>query len=176
MSEESPQVLIIVDAQEGFVTPHSQHVITPLENLQYEFDHVVFTKFYNPEPSPFRKILGYDQMAPKSPETELALQPREEAVIISRPLYSCVTEPLLVRLKTWGVREVFIAGIATEACVLKSVLDLFELNIRPWVLEDLCASDKGAEFHDPAIKVMGKLIGLQHIIQSAGPEVTIGRP
>jgi nicotinamidase-related amidase len=175
MSEESPQVLIIVDAQKGFVTPHSQHVITPLENLQYEFDHVVFTKFYNPEPSPFRKILGYDQMAPKSPETELALQPREDAVIISRPIYSCVTEPLLVRLKTWGVREVFIAGIATEACVLKSVIDLFELNIRPWVLEDLCASDKGAEFHDPAIKVMGKLIGPQHIIKSTGPEATIGR-
>ena len=175
MSEESPQVLIVVDVQAGFVTPHSQHVIKPLENLQYEFDHVIFTKFYNPEPSPFRRILGYDKMAPKSPETELALQPREDAVIISRPIYSCVTEPILVRLKTWGVREVFIAGIATEACVLKSVIDLFELNIRPWVLEDLCASDKGGEFHDPAIKVMGKLIGLQHIIKSTGPEASLGR-
>ena len=160
MSEESPQVLIVVDVQAGFVTPHSQHVIKPLENLQYEFDHVIFTKFYNPEPSPFRRILGYDKMAPKSPETELALQPREDAVIISRPIYSCVTEPILVRLKTWGVREVFIAGIATEACVLKSVIDLFELNIRPWVLEDLCASDKGGEFHDPAIKVMGQSSGV----------------
>lgn len=175
MSEELPQVLIVIDVQEGFVTPHSQHVITPLENLQYEFDHVIFTKFYNPDPSPFRKILGYGKMAPKSTETELVVQPREDAVIISRPIYSCVTEALLVRLKTWGVREVFIAGIATEACVLKSVLDLFELNIRPWVLEDLCASDKGAEFHDPAIKVMGKLIGSQHIIRSTGPEATIGR-
>jgi len=105
MSEELPQVLIVVDAQKGFVTPHSQHVITALENLQYEFDHVVFTKFYNPDPSPFRKILGYTGMLPRSDDTELALQPCEDAVIISRPIYSCVTETLLVRLKTWGLRE-----------------------------------------------------------------------
>jgi nicotinamidase-related amidase len=175
MSEELPQVLIIVDVQRGVVTPQSQHVVTPLENLQYEFDHVIFTKFYNPDPSPFRKLLACDKMAPNGPDTELALMPREEAVIISRPIYSCVTEAMLVRLKTWGVREVFIAGIATEACILKSVIDLFELNIRTWVLEDMCASDKGAEFHDPAIKILGRLIGSQHIIKSTGPEASIGR-
>jgi nicotinamidase-related amidase len=175
MSEESPQVLIVIDVQKGFVTPQSQHVVTPLENLQYEFDHVVFTKFYNPDPSPFRKLLNYTAMSPQSPETELALTPRDDAVIISRPIYSCVTETLLVRLKTWGLKEVFIAGIATEAGVLKSVMDLFELNIRTWVLEDLCASDKGPEFHDPAIKVMGKLIGPQHIIKSTGPEASMAR-
>jgi len=175
MSEESPQVLLVVDVQKGFVTPQSQHVVRPLENLQYEFDYVIFTKFYNPDPSPFRKILGYDRMAPKSGETELALQPREDAVVINRPLYSSVTEPLLVRLKTWGLREVFIAGIATEACVLKTVADLFELNIRPWVLEDLCASDEGPEFHNAAIKVMSKMIGPQHIITSTGPEASVAR-
>lgn len=175
MSEELPQVLIVIDVQKGFVTPHSQHVVAPLENLQYEFDHVIFTKFYNPDPSPFRKMLAYDGMTPGSSETELALQPREEAVLITHPIYSCVAEPLLVRLKTWGIREVFIAGIATEAGVLKSVADMFELNIRPWVLEDLCASGKNPDAHDAAIKIMGQIIGPQHIINSTGPEASIAR-
>ena len=175
MSEEAPQVLLVVDVQKGFVTPESRHVVQPLENLQYEFHPVIFTKFYNPDPSPFRRILGYDKMAPKSEETELALTPRDEAIIISRPIYSSVTEPLLVRLRTWGLKEVFVAGIATEACVLKTVMDLFELNIRPWVMEDLCASDKDRSFHDAGIKVMGKIIGPQHIITSTGPEASVAR-
>ncbi|CAL4866408.1 hypothetical protein MMA231_00648 [Asticcacaulis sp. MM231] len=175
MSEESSQVLIVIDVQKGFVTPQSEHVVTALENLQYEFDYVVFTKFYNPDPSPFRKLLNSGSMPPQSPETELALTPRDDAVIISRPLYSCVTEALLVRLKTWGLKEVFIAGIGTETSVLKSVTDLFELNIRAWVLKDLCASEKGAEFHDPAIAIMSQLIGPQHIITCNGTEANMAR-
>ncbi len=57
-----------------------------------------------------------------------------------------------------------ICGIATEAGVLKTVIDLFEYHFTPWVLEDLCASDKNGEFHDMAVKVIGALIGEDHII------------
>ncbi|MDV6332283.1 isochorismatase family cysteine hydrolase [Asticcacaulis sp. 201] len=170
---EQPQVLLVIDVQNGFVTPQSEHVVRPLENLQYEFDYVIFTKFYNPDPSPFRKFVGYDRMKQHSAQTDLTLQPRDDAVIISRPLYSGVTEALLVRLKTWGMREVFIAGIATDSSVLKTAIDLFELNIRPWVLQDLCASDKGADFHDAGLKILGNMIGPQHIINSCGPEADV---
>lgn len=166
MAEETPKTLLIVDVQKGFVTPQSQHIVEPLEALQYQFDNVIFTRFHNPDPSPFRQILKYYKLAPHSAGTRLAIEPRADAVIFDRPLYTCVTDELRRHLAQLDVHEIFIAGIATEACVLKTVVDLFEHNIVPWVLEDLCASDKDRQFHDYAIAIIGKLIDPGHVIQS----------
>lgn len=159
--------LLIVDVQRGFITPQSAHVVAPIEALQSRFGHVVVTRFINPPGSPFRDLLNYDKFAPGSAEVELAFTPRPDALIIDRPLYTGVTPDLLAALQGWGLDEVYVAGIATEACVLKTLTDLFERHITPWMIEDLCASDKGAEFHDPAIKVIGKLIDPGHIIRLA---------
>jgi len=170
-----PRVLLAVDVQRGFVTDDSRHVVAPLERIQHRFDHAVFTRFYNPDPSPFRRILHYDKMARGDSDTELAINVRPDAIIMERPLYSCVTDEFMDYIREWQADEVFIAGIATEACVLKTIIDLFEKDITPWVLKDLCASDKGAEFHDPAMKVISKLIDPGHIIDSAdcfGGEMT----
>ncbi len=182
MPNNSPHVLLVIDVQKGFVTPCSQHIVEPLESLQYDFDHVVFARFYNPDRSPFRRILKYYKLAPQSAEAQLALEPRPDATFIDRPLYTCVTPALLAQLKAWDADTVHIAGIATEACVLKTAVDLFEHDIRPLVLEDMCASDKGAEFHDTALKVIGKLIDPGNIIHSGlhdaapGQDVTAPYP
>ena len=63
------------------------------------------------------------------------------------------------------IREVYVCGIATEACVMKTVIDLFELSIKPWVIEDLCASDQDVHYHNIAIELMAKLVGKEHIIK-----------
>lgn len=159
--------LMIVDLQKGFVTDDNRHVVQPLERLQPRFRHVIVTRFHNPPCSPFRELLHYDRFAPGSPDTALAFAARADAFIVERPLYSCVTEALLRRLDDWRLTAIHVAGIATEACILKTVIDLFEHHITSWLIEDLCASDKGAEFHDPAMKVIGKLIDPGHILRQA---------
>jgi nicotinamidase-related amidase len=156
--------LLIVDAQKGFVTACSKHVLPHLGKLQHQFKHVIFTKFYNPDPSPFREILDYHKLPPGDSDTEFSINPREGSIIIERPLYTCVTPELLEQLKKLDVREVYVCGIATEACVLKTVLDLFENNIRPYVIEDICASDQDKHYHDSAIELMKKLVGKEQII------------
>lgn len=160
------KTLIVVDLQRGFVTDFSAHVVAPLEQLQHQFENVVFTKFSNPDPSPFREILNYQKLSPGDDDTEFALQPRADAFIIERSSYTCVTSKLREHLARLQCREVFVCGIATEACVLKTVADLFEANIRPIVLENMCASDKSDDFHDMAIKIIRKLIGEEQVITS----------
>jgi nicotinamidase-related amidase len=161
-----PKVLVAVDVQKGFVSPSSQHVLKPIEAIQHHFDHVVFTRFYNPDPSPFRRILDYQKMAPGSDGIELAITPRADAVIIDKPNYSGCNDRLEWQLNAWQAREVYIAGIATEACVMKTVSDLFEQDVVTWVIADLCASDKEPRFHDMAISILGTLIGTKHLINS----------
>jgi nicotinamidase-related amidase len=155
---------MVVDVQHGFVTDENRHVVAPLERLQGRFRHVVVTKFHNPPSSPFRELMQYERFGPGSADTELAFVPRADAFLIDRPLYTCVTQALLHQLEAWHLNEVYVAGIATEACILKTVIDLFEHRITPWVIADLCDSDKGAEFHEPAMKVIGKLIDPRHLI------------
>lgn len=162
-----PTVLVAVDVQKGFVSPSSRHIVAPIEALQHRFDHVVFTRFYNPDPSPFRRILGYCDLAPGSEGTELAVVPRADAVIIDKPDYSGCNDELKRHLALWRTDEVHIAGIATEACVMKTVSDLFERDIITWVIADLCASDKEHRFHDMAISILGTLIGTKHLVNSA---------
>ena len=165
--DSAASVLIIVDLQRGFVTAENRHVIAPLERLQHRFKHAVVTRFHNPPSSPFRDLMNYDRFGPGSADTELAFAARPDAFVVERPLYTCVTEALLRQLAAWRLDAAYVAGIATEACILKTVIDLFEHHITPWVIEDLCASDKGAEFHDPAMKVIGKLIDPGHIVKAA---------
>lgn len=159
-----PRILIIIDVQKGFITECSSHVLERLDKLQHQFEHVIFTKFYNPDPSPFREILNYQKLSPGDSDTELALIPRKDAIIIERPLYTCVTEDLKKQLNALDAKEVYVCGVATEACVLKTVLDLFEGNIRPFVIEDICASDQDKYYHDIAIELMKKLVGEGQII------------
>ncbi len=163
----APKVLIVVDAQKGFVTASSERVLPQLEALQSRFDRVILTKFQNPDPSPFRRILDYCELSPESPDTALAIKPRDDAVVISRALYTCITAELQGILSGWGVCEVYVAGIATEACVLKTALDLFEADIRPIVIADACASDKNDRFHTMAIELITSLIGGDNVINSA---------
>ena len=162
-----PRILIAIDLQRGFVTDCSRHVLAPIARLQDRFEQVVFTRFYNPESSPFRRILDYQKLSPGSDETELAITPRTDARILARPLYTCVTDELRGWLRQWRAEEVHICGIATEACIFKTVADLFEADIRPWVIEDLCASDQDKRYHDMAIELMAKLVGKEYIIRSA---------
>lgn len=157
-------VLIIVDVQKGFITEYSQHVLSKLDKLQHEFAHVIFTKFYNPDPSPFRKILDYQKLPPGHNDTALAITPRPDAIIIERPLYTCVTTELREYLEKLNAKEVYVCGVATEACVLKTVLDLFEHDIRPYVIEDICASDQDKHYHNIAIELLKKLVGKEQII------------
>ncbi|HEU5048220.1 MAG TPA: isochorismatase family cysteine hydrolase [Rickettsiales bacterium] len=159
-------ILIIVDAQKGFITQCSSHVLEKLNTLQHQFKHVIFTKFYNPDPLPFRNILDYQKLTPGHSDTDLALTAREDAVIIERPLYTCATQELCEYLTRLQAREVYVCGVATEACVLKTVIDLFELNIRPYVIEDICASDQGEHYHNIAIELMKKLVGKEQVIKA----------
>lgn len=159
-------ILLIIDVQIGFITHSSKHIVAPIEAIQHRFEKVIATKFYNPDPSPFREILDYHKLPQGHSDTKLAFNLRTDAEIIERPAYTCVRSELIERLEHHQTKEIYICGVATEACVLKTVLDLFELNVRCWLITDLCASDQDAHYHDMAIKLIGKLINQKHLIRS----------
>ena len=59
-------------------------------------------------------------------------------------------------------------GIDTDACVLKTALDLVENNFDVKVIEDCSMSHSGIEYHNYAINMLKKLIGRQNVIKMLG--------
>jgi len=157
-------VLLIVDVQKGFIGPATAHIPARVEALQDAFEHVVATRFLNPPGSPYRNWIGWSRMAPGAEEVELAFQPAADAIILDKRTYTCVDATFLATLGEWGADAVHLAGIATDNCVLKCAVDLFEAGIRPVVHADCCASHGGAACHEAGLMLLRRFIGEDQII------------
>jgi nicotinamidase-related amidase len=71
-----------------------------------------------------------------------------------------------------GWTDLYVCGIDTDICVLKTAVDAFEYDLTPWILQDACASHAGPEAH-----TAGRFIGTNHIIQTTSlPESVLPLP
>lgn len=166
--------LLIVDVQKGFLNDWTGHIPAQVEALQNRYEKVFVTRFSNPEGSNYRKLIGWRPFAPGTRDTELAFTPRDDAVIIDKVVYSCVTGGFLARLKGIGIDTVHLSGIATDNCVLKCAVDLFEAGLRPIVLADFCASHGGPECHDCGLRLLRRFIGEQQVVSGTTPRASAG--
>ena len=160
----SNSVLLIVDVQKGFINDHTRHIPAAVEELQAGYDRTVATRFVNPEGSPYRKLIGWPRFEPGSEDTELAFAPRPGTVMIEKSIYTCIDAAFLTRIDAWGAAAVDICGIATDNCVLKCAVDLFEQGRRPRVLSEYCASHGGPECHAAGLLLLRRLIGEAQVV------------
>jgi len=158
--------LLIVHVQRGFVNDNTRHVPARVAALQDTFDHVVITRFYNPQRSLHRKLIGEDGFAVGSAAGQLAFAPRSDALICDVPTHSCVTEAFIAELRLKLVPRVHLCGIATETAVLAAAISLFDAGIEPVVLAHACGSDASPGLHDAALQVLRRVIGARQVIGS----------
>jgi len=171
--------LLVVDAQNGFVTPASAHVVPVVAELVESWlgtNHpVVFSRYFNYADSPYQRLMGWTGLL-EAPETDIvdALTPFTEhpaTHVIDKSGYTALTTEGMALLTGLGITDVMVCGIDTDGCVLKTVLDAFESGFTPWVLADACASSTtrhpAQQVHDSALLLMSRLIGAGQIIDTA---------
>jgi nicotinamidase-related amidase len=156
--------LLIVDVQRGFINQWTAHVPAAVEALQRGFRRVVVTRFFNPEGSLYRRLIGWQRFARDSADFPLAFTPPEGAPVIDKPTYTCVGRDFLKTLAAWDVARVHVCGIATDNCVLKCAVDLFEAGVEPVVLAEACASHGGPDCHAAGIKLLQRFIGVRQVV------------
>lgn len=163
--------LVVVDAQNGFVTRHSQHVTQPIAHLVRRWHALggtsVFTRFMNAPDSLFEQLIHWTRLR-SAEETALHADVAPLAThVFDKSGYSFFTEEGERLVQANGWRQLIFCGIATESCVLKSAVDAFERGIVPWVVKDACASHAGNETHAAGLHLIGRFIGRDQIITSA---------
>lgn len=163
--------LLIIDVQNGFISAKTEHLVPRLKQLLEQFqDAPVFaTKFIN-HGGPFKNYMNNWSRFKTSPEIDvLPLVESRADAIIEKDIYSACSPEILEMFRDKGIDEVYIAGIDTDCCVLKTALDLFEANIRPIVLANYCASNGGEESHAAALTVLVRNIGRAQVYDEAYP-------
>ena len=170
MAEIENPVLAVIDMQKGFVNQKSNHITERINKLIKECSGrtipVVFSKFFNVSGSPYETLMGWNRIH-NEVETDIVdeLAPFVETLIDKNFYTSLTTQFLeLVRKNDW--KTILLCGVATESCVLKTAVDVFEAGLRPIVISDSCASDRGEEFHEAALKILPRFIGKDQIMST----------
>lgn len=168
--------LLIIDVQKGFITDSTSHIPAIVEALAAQYEKVFATRFINPQGSAYRRLIHWERFAPGSEDTQLAFIPPTGAALIEKSSYSCVDAGFRARLEMMDATEVHLCGIATDNCVLKCAVDLFEAGYRPVVLAAACASHAGEDYHDWGLKILRRLIGPDQVVDrlptAGGPDAT----
>ncbi|MBN1542896.1 cysteine hydrolase, partial [candidate division KSB1 bacterium] len=158
--------LWVIDVQQGFIGAQTDGVVPHIRQalLDRLFPHVAFTRFVNSETSPHRRLLGWKKLIDVSEqEIDPRLKPFARTCFV-KTVYSAVCESSLDWLQQNNILQLYLCGMDTDCCILKTAADLFETGLSVWVLADYCASNGGPESHQAALTVLERLIGRDRII------------
>ncbi|MEV6527930.1 cysteine hydrolase [Longispora sp. NPDC051575] len=177
-------VLIVVDMQNGFVREKSEHVVPIVVDLverwQAAGGDTLFTRYINYPGSPFERLIHWSRLQ-SQPEIdfvpELVPYVARATAVLDKLIYTPFTDAGASLIQSHGWTDLYICGLATESCVLKTAVDAFERDLTPWVIEDASGSHAGQEAHDAGILVTSRFIGSGQIINRANiPESLLRIP
>ena len=156
--------IIIVDMQKGFINNMNKHLVNKIDDYlkTNQFDNIFFTKCINNQQSPFVKILNWNGVSTEV-EQEFAVQIPQGAQILTKNCYGLSNEHMQ-QLKKLKIKEIEICGTDTDACCMAIAFDLFDCNIKPIILSDLCASSSSdLNIHNNALEIMKRQFGKDNI-------------
>lgn len=164
-------MLLVVDMQNGFVNDRTSHIIPEILKLISICNEnnipVAFTRFINRDNSGYVKWINWSRFMSK-PETSLVneLMPYANNVF-DKYGYTSFSQEFSEFVEKNHTDRIFICGVATDGCVLKSAVDSFERDIEPVVIENACASHAGKEVSDAGLLLISRFIGKNQIRNSS---------
>ncbi len=158
-------LLLIIDVQSDFINKNTKDLPKKIEKelTKNRFNFYGFTMFINDINSLFFTKLNYEGCMDEKGKC-LAVN-NKNYPIFKKTIYSALNEELKKFIIENNISNIYLCGIDTDACVLKTALDLFENNYNVFVIENLCMSHSGKKNHDFAIKLLKKLIGNGSVIK-----------
>ncbi|QEP08343.1 MULTISPECIES: cysteine hydrolase family protein [Glutamicibacter] len=155
--------LVLIDMQRIFQDPESQWFVANYDQaaaqvarLRTKFDDAIWTRFVRDAREQGAWQDYYDRwdqcrQGPDSPQWDLTLKPQPDDGILSLPTFSKWGHQLAEL--TSSSEHLVIAGVATDCCVLATVLGAVDAGKRVTVVTDACAGATHAA-HQQALGLM----------------------
>lgn len=166
------KVLVVVDMQRDFIVPETAHLPARIGRLTEAYPRAIATRFVNRPDSLWVTEVGCYKCMPGTPGVELAFRSRSPLTVVDKEGYGLLgsaLEPMRRALAAAGIEtgdEIDVAGLDTDACVLKTALDLFDLGYRPRILIDACASGNGLDYHRRAEEIIRRQLGEKALVRT----------
>ena len=157
-------LLLVIDLQNAFIKKKKKKLPSKIEETiaSNQYDVVAFTRFVNYEESLYVKKLNWRGCL--SDEDKTIVLDTKGYQVFDKSIYSAVTKEMVEYIHKNEITKIYLCGINTDCCVMKTALDLFELGYDIYVLENLCGSTCGIERHNQAIDILKRNIGEKYII------------
>ena len=158
------KMLLVIDLQKSFINPNTEFLISKIDSLvnSGSYDLVVFTKFINDNDSMWVKKLNYKGCI--SLEDRKIMIDTKDNIVLEKSLYTAYSNNLINLINLFKIDEVYLCGIDTECCVLKTAFDLFENGYDIKVLSGYSACTHGEESNKNALDIIARNIGKSNVI------------
>jgi len=160
-------LLLIIDMQNGFRYPESEAILPNLLKLKKSFKgKIVFSNFVNDKGSLFESQLKWTKFQNNEDKKLFSELQASTNTEFEHNGYTVLTETLLKVIKDRKITKVYLCGIYTDVCIIKTAMDLFDKGIETFVIADACNSLHGRSIHDSAIESLKHILGKKQILST----------
>ena len=158
-------LLLMIDMQEGFRHTESETILPNLLKLKNSFKgKIVFSKFINNKNSLFEKQLDWTKFQNKNDKKLFSELQTSNNIELEHDTYTVLNKELKEFISKNKIAKVYLCGVYTDVCIIKTAMDLFDDEIETFVIEDACNSLHGKKNHDSAIDSLRHILGKKKIL------------
>ena len=158
-------LLLIIDMQEGFRHTESEIILPNLLKLKRSFDgKIVFSKFVNNKNSLFEKQLNWIEFQNDEDKKLFPELQTSDNIKLEHSTYTVLNKELKEFISKNKITKVYLCGIYTDVCIIKTAMDLFDNDLETFVIKDACSSLHGKKNHNSAIDSLKHIIGGKQIL------------
>lgn len=149
--------------QEGFRYKESEKIIPNVKKLISKFDgKIIFSCFKNKNPL-FEKQLNWTKFQNEE-DVKVLKELENTSPKFYHTGYTIVDKKITDFIKRNKIDKVYLCGVYTDASIIKTAMDLFDLGIDTFIIKNACASPNGDSNHKSSINSLERILGKNHVI------------
>ena len=151
--------------QEGFRCAESELILPNILKIIKLFKgKIIFSKFSNPKNYLFEKQLNWTKFQSIEDQKIFSELQAPNNTEHEHKIYTVLDDNLKAFIDSNKITRVFLCGIYTDVCIIKTAMDLFDNNIETFVIKDACNSLHGKKNQDWAIDSLKHILGKKQIL------------
>lgn len=154
------KAIVIIDVQNMFINNKTKDIPEKITNHleKNNYDYIIFTRFINDKESQIYKKLKWNKCF-ESPDIDIHLKLKKyvnQNNIFDKNVYSIFKQKELLKLfKENDINNIYLCGLNSDACVLASAFEGFDLGFNIVILKELTATFHGSDnLHKHVIEIM----------------------
>ena len=155
--------LLVIDVQNYYINKHTQDIPKKIENFigKSDFDFVLFTQFVNHKSSNVYKVFQWGKMM-SSPDIDISdnlIRFTNKNNVFQKDTYSTFKSKVFRSfIEKNNIEKFMLCGFDTDACIMATAYEGFDLGYSITVLDELTKSHSGNDYSKSALRIINKNI------------------